>query len=389
MGSILLIILIYLSLAVVYIFILSVFSLLPSKKYKRIQEKYHRFAIIIPNYRENRIILDVAKAAKTHNYPKELFDVYVVADGVQPSTIDALKDLDVNVLEVQFENSTKAKSLNAALNAIEDGLYDYAVVLDVDNIMGQDFLLKINEMINCGFKVVQGHRTAKNTNTNSAFLDAISEESANSILRRGLFRAGGSAMIIGSAFAIEWSLFKRLMAEISDVAGEDRELEIRLLKEKVKIAYCDEAIVYDEKVENWEIYTRQRSRWAAAHLDFVLKYTVKGFAELLRGNLDYFNKVWHNLIPPRIILIGILFAFAIISLIFRSFPYTNYWIFLLLIYIFAIAISIPRKFYNKQMLRALVSIPRMFILMIISWFNAKGQRNKFVSTPHTYLGEKD
>lgn len=389
MNTVLLILLIYFALAVIYIFLLSVFSLFPQKKLKKTYSKLHRFAILIPNYRENKIILDVAGKAKSHNYPSELFDVYVVADGVHPDTIASLKAMGTRVLEVNFENSTKAKSLNAALNAIEDGSYDFAVVLDVDNIMEKDFLHNINEMINCGYNVVQGHRTAKNTNTSSAFLDALSEESANSILRRGLFRAGGSAMIIGSAFAIEWNLFKKLMAEINDVAGEDRELEIRLLKEKVKIAYCEDAIVYDEKVENWDIYTRQRSRWAAAHLDFVLKYTFKGFSELLRRNLDYFNKVWHNLIPPRIILLGILFIFTLLSLIFNNFPYADYWIALFLIYVSAIAISIPRQFYNKQMLRALASLPRMFILMIFSWFKAKGQRNKFVSTPHTYSGKND
>ncbi|HPU24332.1 MAG TPA: glycosyltransferase family 2 protein, partial [Candidatus Kapabacteria bacterium] len=281
------ILLLYFGFATTYLFVLAVFSLLKEKKFLPATDKLNRYAILIPNYRENRIILDVARTALNHDYPKDYFDVYVIADGVEPETVSKLKDMGCYVIEVQFENSTKAKSLNAALCAIDQEKYDYAVVLDVDNIMQPGFLHQVNIVHNCGYKVVQGHRTAKNINTNTAYLDALSEESANSLIRRGIFRIGGSAMIIGSAFSIEWNLFKRLMSDIQDVAGEDRELEIRILEQKIKIAYCSSAVVLDEKVENWGNYTRQRSRWAAAHLDFVLKYFTRGFSQLFNGNFDY------------------------------------------------------------------------------------------------------
>lgn len=368
---------------------LAIFSLIPEKKFQPKTNKLNRYAILIPNYRENRIILDVARSALNHDYPKDYYDVYVIADGVASETIAKLKEMGCNVLEVQFENSTKAKSLNSALNSIESGKYDYAVVLDVDNIMQPGFLYQMNLVHNSGYKVVQGHRTAKNINTNTAYLDALSEESANSLIRRGIFRLGGSAMIIGSAFSIEWNLFRRLMSDIQDVAGEDRELEIRILAERIKIAYCSAAVVLDEKVENWGNYTRQRSRWAAAHLDFVLKYFSKGFVQLFKGNLDYFNKVLHSLIPPRIILLGALSVIFILSFFISGFPFFEWWVSIFVLYIATLMLSIPKRYYTKRMFVALLELPKMLLLMLLSWIKARGQRNKFVSTPHTYTGEKN
>ncbi len=383
------ILLLYFGFGTVYLFVLAVFSLLREKSFQPQINKLNRFAVLIPNYKENRIILDVAHSALNHDYPRGYFDVYVIADGVAPETIAKLKNTGCNVLEVQFENSTKARSLNSALSSIEQGKYDYTVVLDVDNIMQPGFLHQMNLVHNSGYKVVQGHRTAKNINTNTAYLDALSEESANSLIRRGIFRLGGSAMIIGSAFSIEWNLFRRLMSDILDVAGEDRELEIRILAERIKIAYCSTAVVLDEKVENWGNYTRQRSRWAAAHLDFVLKYFTKGFVQLFKGNLDYFNKVLHSLIPPRIILLGALSVFFILSLFISDFPFSEWWISVFVLYIATLMLSIPKRFYTKRMFAALLELPKMLLLMLLSWIKARGQRNRFVSTPHTYTGEKN
>ncbi len=345
------------------------------------------FAVLIPAYKENSIIRTVAKSAVEHNYSSSHFKVFVIADSLENDTIEYIKRVGANVIEVSFESSTKAKSLNAALALIPTEQFDYAVILDVDNIMANDFLYKMNDAINSGYLVVQGHRTAKNTNTPTAYLDAASEEVANSIYRKGHRNLGFSAMLIGSAFAIEYKLFKRLMHDIRDVAGEDRELDIKLLAENIKIGYADDAVVYDEKVENWQLYTRQRTRWAAAHLDFFTKYFFRSLREFFKGNFDYANKIWHTAIPPRIILLAILIISTLLTYFLQVINY-HYFALLLLVNIFSIAIAIPRKFYNSQFFRSLLQLPIMFFSMIIAWSKIKGQKDKFLHTPHTFEGDE-
>ncbi|WP_431159455.1 hypothetical protein, partial [Winogradskyella poriferorum] len=66
-----------------------------------------------------------------------------------------------------------------------DDAYEYAIILDADNIRECHFLTKMNMAFQNGFRVVQGHRKAKNLNTPFAILDAASEEVNNHIYRRG------------------------------------------------------------------------------------------------------------------------------------------------------------------------------------------------------------
>ena len=91
-----------------------------------------------------------------------------------------MKKLPIKVIEVSFENSTKSKALNEAMRRLEKN-YDYAIILDADNLMEPEFLKKMNNAFNSGYQAVQGHRKAKNLNTNYAILDAASEEINNNI----------------------------------------------------------------------------------------------------------------------------------------------------------------------------------------------------------------
>lgn len=385
MEIIVLILLIYFTGCVFYLLILSLASLMRAPQKKAKHDKLNTFAVLIPAYKENSIIINVSKSARQHNYPAELFDVYVIADSLEAEAIDAIRNNKCEVIEVQFESSTKAKSLNSALEVIPADKYDYAIILDVDNIMEPNFISLINDSINHGFDAVQGHRAAKNMNTPTAMLDAASEEIHNTIFRKGNRRIGLSAMLIGSAFAVKWDLFKRHMYDIRDVAGEDRELELKILAEKIKIEYCEEAIVLDEKVDTWENYTRQRSRWAAAHLDFFVSHFGESIKQLLfHFNIDYFNKIWQSLILPRIILIAILTVFFVVSLIFPNFPYASNWKLLFILNATAMFAALPGKFYSAAFAKSLLQLPRMFFAMLASWTKIKGQKNKFLHTPHNF-----
>ncbi len=158
-----------------------------------------RFVVFIPAYKEDGVIVDVAKKALAQNYPSEYFRVVVIADQLQPETIARLRELPIDVVEVQFESSTKVKSLNFAMNALK-GEFDYAVILDADNVMLPDFLTRLSEAHAAGHRVIQGQRLAKNTNTTMSFLDGLSEAVNNHIYRQGTTALGGSCSISGSGF---------------------------------------------------------------------------------------------------------------------------------------------------------------------------------------------
>jgi cellulose synthase/poly-beta-1,6-N-acetylglucosamine synthase-like glycosyltransferase len=384
------ILVLYFGFAAFYVLLFSVAGIF-NKKLKIIENpKMNRFAVLIPGYKEDAVIVEVAKDALQQNYPKELFDVVVIADSFQPETIQLLKQLPVVLVEVSFEKSTKSKALNRAMAQIGDG-YDVALILDADNLMEPDFLDKVNQSFNQGFKVVQGHRKAKNTNTSFAILDAISEEVNNHIFRKGHRVLGFSSALIGSGMAFDYQFFKTTMSEVDAVGGFDKELELRLLKGGYKIEYLHNAEVLDEKVQKSDVFANQRKRWLSAQFIYFQRYFFDGIKQLLtKGNFDFFDKVYQMIAPPRVLLIGVVTIITLFYLLVNlilpdsSFLWFSYlvWIAITGVVYLSFLFAIPVKFYNLKTLNALITLPKAFALMFLSLFKLKGANKKFIHTAH-------
>lgn len=359
-------------------------------------DKVRKIAVLIPGYKEDNVIIDVAEKALIQDYPKEAYEVIIIADSFSKPTLEKLRVLPLKVVEVSFEVSTKAKALNKAMDVIGDK-YDVALVLDADNIMEVDFLTKINKAFNNGFKVVQGHRVAKNINNSFAILDAISEEINNYIFRKAHRSVGLSAALIGSGMAFDYKLFKETMADIDAVGGFDKQLEMFLLKNKYTIEYLEDAIVKDEKVQKSEVFANQRRRWLSAQFIYFGKNIGSALVHLLtKLNIDYFDKVIQMGQLPRIILLGLIgiitvfysFVNFLLPMDYNIFYLTFYqWGDMLVVIVLALLLSIPKSFYNTKTFNALLTLPKGFILMFVSMLKFKGANKKFIHTQHGELSD--
>ncbi|MFD1754666.1 glycosyltransferase [Rufibacter sediminis] len=362
------------------------FALAGHKKVQPLQEKVkldRRFCVLIPAYRENEVVLESSKAALRHAYSGD-FDVFVIADGLEPETLQELKTSGVGVLEVFFEKSTKGKALSAALGMLPEHAYDIVAILDVDNLMGQNFMQEVNKAFNAGYKVVQAHRTAKNMDSAFALLDACNEEINNTIYRKGHYAIGMSSALIGSGMAFDFAYLKKLLQGIGETVGEDKELDFRIVKDQEKICYLDQVYVYDEKIENAKVFTQQRTRWIAAQLEFLEKYAAEGVVQLFRnGNFEFFNKVVQAFLVPRVLLIGVLGLFFLSSLVLPVGPSPLFWAVLLLMLSAALFIALPGRFYrNKKLWQAILHLPYALFCMVKALFQIKKAKTSFLSTPH-------
>ena len=383
-----LILLILLGLATFYIFIFSIASLFYKQKTYSDNGNMKSIAVLVPGYKEDQVIVEVAKLALEQDYSSNLFDVVIIADSFKKETLDSLRTLPIKLIEVSFEKSTKSKALNKAMAAL-DRDYDLAVVLDADNVMAFDFLKKINAAFEHDFIAVQGHRTAKNTNNSWATLDAISEEINNNIFRKGHRVLGLSSAIIGSGMAFRYNYFKSLMSTVTAVGGFDKEIELKMLKEGRKILYLDDAVVFDEKIQKSEVFGNQRRRWLSAQFYYFRQGFLNALKDLiLKGNVDYFDKAIQFIQPPRILLLGAVILFGVGFVLANyfldnQFPYTNYWIILLTSCVLSFIFSVPRSFYNLKTLGALASLPKGMLMMLLSLLKIKGANKTFIHTQHT------
>ncbi len=376
-----LVFLIYLSISACYYFLFA-FAGIFAKNYNPPDSKTKRtFCVLIPGYKEDLVIAHVAEDALKQAYPKNKYDVYVVADSFKIETLDKLKQLPITVLEVKFDVSTKAKSLNTAMYMISKE-YDGVIILDADNLMDPNFLKKINNAFDQGAKAIQAHRMAKNLDTSFAVLDAISEEVNNHIFRRGHRALGLSSALIGSGMAFDYGLYKKYMASI-DSHAEDKELEIKLFKDHHKIEFFDQAYVLDEKVSKSAVFLKQRSRWIANQLLYARRYFFRSIEALFQGNFDFFDKIFQYLLPPRILLLGIIYIIFILSMILNSPPFKIAWSAVFVMVNAAIAISVPKRFYNISTFKHLLKLPQGFILMLFSILNFREARKSFNPTPHS------
>lgn len=373
------------AIATSYMFMYSVFGLLYTERRKKINIKESqslRIAVIIPAYKEDSVIVKTAESALRQSYPVGKYQVLVVADSLQRSTLYKLHNLPLNVLEVQFESSTKAKALNAALNYLPEN-FDMVIVLDSDNIIKSDFLTKMSEAFVQGHNAIQGHRTAKNSNTAYSLLDAISEEINNHIFCKGQQYLGMSSRLTGSGMGFEYQLFKQLMSEINAVGGFDKELELKLISSDAKIHYVPSAIVYDEKVSKSEVMVKQRSRWISSQFHYMKKYLPSGIVRLFKNqDVDYFNKSVQLAIPPRMFMVLIVLFGTLLSVAFNSNLMMYAWFILFSTYIMAFIIAFPRKFVSKQLFQLVIAIPNAFFKLVSSIPSMFHANKKFIHTPH-------
>lgn len=379
----------YLGGSSLYLLIFAFAGLFSSKDKVVVNPEKNFITIIIPGFKEDIVIRETIQKSLEQNYPMDAFQVILVADHFHADTLKSLEKFPLTTVEVSFDISTKVKSLQKALSYLPPQT-EIILILDADNHLEPDLLQKVNNAFHSGAEVVQCHRMAKNTNTAFALLDAISEEINNHIFRKGHAAIGFAPALIGSAMAFSTRVFHHYIPKLEAIGGFDKELELLLLKDRIKITYLNQAFVLDEKVQNAQVFYKQRKRWISSQLYYFGQDFFKAASQIfIDFNLQYFNKALQFSLPPRIVTLGLLFIINLIWLFFPYSPLQLAWIISLLACILAIVFSIPSKFYSRSTLKAVLRLPRVFFIMLVLPLIVKGANKKFIHTEHAYKTEPE
>lgn len=370
----------FMAIVVLYLLFFAIASQLRYKKLTLPTDKQARIAIIYPVYKEGAIVLQSLQSLLHQTYPRDLYRIVVVADWLSEADLTKLRKLPIELLEVQFQESSKAKALKHAMAHIGKESVDLVTILDVDNDVEVDFLEKINQAFQSGANAIQAHRKAKNSDTPTAVLDALSEEINNSIFRKGHVKAGLSAALIGSGIAFEAQWFSESVKKLTRV-GEDKELEIMLHEQNIFIHYLDDVPVYDHKTSTKAAFYNQRRRWMAAQVEMLTHGIAEAYKDKNVMNKDYFDKLFQWAMPPRSIAIGFTF-FMSIAMSFVSLSLAMQWWIIGGLYLLSILIAIPRKMYNTDLLRAALHVPILVLLMFFNILRIKGGTTEFIHTSH-------
>lgn len=342
-------------------------------------EKKHTFLVLYPAYNEDRVIVTSVHKFLAQYYPYNGFHVAVISDHMQPETNDQLRQFPITLLTPIFEKSSKAKAMQYAMDQIKDE-FDYVVILDADNVVNSDFLEKLNEVCAKGYKAIQCHRCAKNSNNDIAVLDGVSEEINNTIFRKAHNRIGLSSALIGSGMCFDFKWFKENVYKLS-TAGEDRELEALLLMQGIYIHYEENIPVFDEKVSNKDNFQKQRLRWMTAQIQSLIRLLPYIPQAMIKGNIDYIDKTIQQALIPRSMLIVLTFTMAFLMTFLSRVWSTKWWLLFLFLCI-SLYIATPPKLRSHSVLGKVFSIPMLVWKMILNILKIDRKSTDFIHTSH-------
>ena len=347
------------------------------------------FLVLYPAYNEDRVIVNSVHTFLGQYYPYKGFHVAVISDHMQPETNEKLAQLPITLLQPIFEKSSKAKAMQYALQQIQ-GEYDYVVILDADNVVESDFLAKLNEVCNKGYDAIQCHRCAKNSNNDIAVLDGVSEEINNTLFRKAHNRIGLSSALIGSGMCFRYKWLKKNVYKLS-TAGEDRELEALLLRQRIHIHYEPDIHVYDEKVSNKDNFQKQRLRWMTAQIQSLFSLLPYLPQALMEGNIDYIDKTFQQALIPRSMLVvgafGMALVMTLFCLIFSLTWYIKWWLLFLFICL-SLYVSTPKQLRSHSVFGKILSLPKLVWKMVMNILKIDRKNTDFIHTTHDSQEEK-
>lgn len=276
-----------------YQLIVSLCSLVKLKDKPLIENKNHKFMAILPAHNEENVIANLVESLKKQDYPKELLDIYVIADNCTDNTADIARKAGAIVLE-RFEEDPDKKTKGAALQWFlkqkieENADYDAFCVFDADNIVDKNFIKEMNVKLCQGEEVVQGYRDIKNPSDSWITAGyAIFYWTMNRFYHLARYNLGLSPLINGTGFMVKFDVVKQTGWNTNTLT-EDIEFSLKRIIEGRKLGWATKAIVYDEQPVGFKQSWSQRSRWTIGHIQCLKEYT-KPLAGAVRENKTLMN----------------------------------------------------------------------------------------------------
>lgn len=140
-----------------------------------------------------------------------------------------------------------------------------------------------------------------------------------------------NAAASGNGQFIRLSSIKNNLKPWGNALLEDFEFSTKFLLKGKKTFYAENIIVYQEAVDKYNLFIRQRTRWVQGGLDCTQKYLKKVFKSKALKFGAKFEMVFFMLLPFITVIVG---TSNVVSLIYALFNITKYWkliIFLIII----------------------------------------------------------
>jgi cellulose synthase/poly-beta-1,6-N-acetylglucosamine synthase-like glycosyltransferase len=345
-------------------------------RYPVVKDKEYDFAAIITAHQDTRFIPPLVDSFCHQTYSR--FVVYVVADDCDIS--------DLHFTDPRIQLLRPEKPLHAKIQSIKYAVdhfirpHDALVVFDSDNLVHPQYFEKLSQYFRRGFRAVQTHMLSKNTDTIFAKLDSIGHVYNTFVERQAKMELGLSSSILGLGIAIETELYRQVMYK-DGLGGFDKKLQADIIRAIPQLAFAEDAIVYDEKVDDGNTLEKQRTRWIYTYFKYFpvnWKLFVTGWRRL-NFNLIFFG--FTVLRPPLFITMGLAFICLLADLLIST-QLAMVWAGVLAVFVLSFILIILTQSRQKGMYKAILYIPVVVVRQISALLKIKKAGKDFLKTDH-------
>ena len=252
---------------------------LPKKTWPK-TEKKNKICVIIPAHNEEDVIYDTVKRLyDRQDYPKDMFDVYVVAHNCTDKTAEKARSAGAIVFEHNDPDKSKARAAYAMKHGYEQILktgieYAFSIRLDADNHINDEFFSLMNDAYNAGVKIARPYESALNM-TQNQFTRAcgLYYTFDSRISSRVRERLHIDAHVNGPGAMTAFEIIQKIGGYDTTSITEDTEFNFKRMLDGYKAHFVEDAVVYEDLPSTFKDTLSRNKRIAAGNLRLLGKYT--------------------------------------------------------------------------------------------------------------------
>lgn len=327
-----------------------------------------RIAVLSPAHNEELQIEGTVARILASDYPREKFDLFVIADNCTDTTAQRARAAGATVFERKDPLLRgKGQALDWCLKTHRSLLakYDAIALVDADGIVDSRFLAEMSASLSHpDVKVVQGWYGVSNPEAGwRAALTWAGFALINGLRPAGRCHWGGTADIKGCGMAFRSDLLLAYGWPAYSIV-EDIEFSTRLLLDGILVAFNPDAAVISEMPTTKQQAEPQRRRWEGGRLQTVRAYApplLKAFVHSPRWR--YLDMLLELCVPPLSLLVLVEIVCAAIAL-FAGGP----WAVVFASYFIATALYVAAGLYQrrapKEVWLGLLAVPLFLVWKI-------------------------
>ncbi len=347
--------------------------------YKRLNNfqtiKQLKFAMIIPAHNEGISIGKTITSLFEVDYPREHFDVIVVADNCTDQTAEIAKKHGATVYERTNKiNRGKGYALRWCMDLLftTKSNYDAIAIIDADSVISRNFLSVLNYYINKGSQAIQtADLVAPQPDAWSSEVTRLGFLLYNFVRPLGRKVINCSAGVRGNGMCFTTKTLKEVPWNTYSL-NEDLEYGLVLLLNGIKVDFAPEAIVLATMPKSAKNAESQRTRWERGRFPVIKKYSIKLLSySIKKFSFRSFDAFIELITPPFVNVVAFAMFMLIINLILflLGIAFTKtfllMWGILILAAVAHVVIGLFTARADKMLISAFLYIPKYIIWKLL------------------------